>query len=95
MNLVIDPIFSKDALLRTCYGFSGGFHFDIKMNDGRYSITISKLDATPVSRSFEAEFKNALVDHELRVVIEEKTKVVKDALVCAALREAWSVQSDE
>ncbi|MGL4891732.1 MAG: His-Xaa-Ser system protein HxsD [Aeromonas veronii] len=95
MNLVIDPIFSKDALLRTCYGFAGDFHFDIKMNDGMYSITISKLDTTPVSRSFEAEFKNALVDHELRVVIEEKTKVVKDALVCAALREAWSVQSDE
>jgi len=59
---------------------------------GLQVILISKFK--PIASDFEAEFKNALIDHELRVVIEEKTKVVKEALVCAALREAWSEPVD-
>ncbi|WP_429072171.1 His-Xaa-Ser system protein HxsD [Aeromonas veronii] len=94
MIVIIDPFFSKDAILRTCYGFAGNFNFEIKMKSGMYFITVAALDSTPIASDFEAEFKNALIDHELRVVIEEKTKVVKEALVCAALREAWSEPVD-
>jgi len=95
MIIVIDPFFSKDSILRTCYKFADKFHFDIRMINDMYSITVEALDATPIDSDFEPEFKNTLIDNELRVVIEEKTKVVKDALVCAALREAWSESSDE
>ena len=95
MIIVVDHFFSKDAILRTCYKFADAFHFDIQMKNDMYSITITALDTTPIASSFEAEFNNTLIDYELRVVIEEKTKVVKDALVCAALREAWSEPSDE
>ncbi len=95
MIIVIDPFFSKESILRTCYKFADKFHFDIRMINDMYSITVEVLDATPIDSNFEPEFKNTLIDNELRVVIEEKTKVVKDALVCAALREAWSESSDE
>ncbi|MGL6309282.1 His-Xaa-Ser system protein HxsD [Aeromonas veronii] len=74
MIVIIDPFFSKDAILRTCYGFAGNFNFEIQMKSGMYFITVAALDTTPIASDFEAEFKNALIDHELRVVIEEKRR---------------------
>lgn len=95
MNIVIDSFFSKDAILRTCYKYADAFHFDIQIICGKYSITVAAHDGVAIASNFDSEFKNSLIDNELRLVIEGKTKVIKEALVCAALRESWSKTYDD
>lgn len=95
MKILIDKTFSKDSILRTCYSFANKFYFDINEHEGAYAVTVTDIARTEIPENFEHEFKNSLIDNELRIVIENKTKVIKETLIFAAMREAWSNSVDD
>src|SRR4051812_33910349 len=89
-ELSIDTaIFPREVILRTCYAFTDRCHFWLQ-SESATSIMVAfrRKDGTGDLDHLKGEFGNALIDFGLRVSIEANTRVVRDAIVTAALAEA-------
>lgn len=88
-HLSFDPnIYSKDALIKASYDLSNRAIFLIDSRDTGFVVSIEPRDPASDLRLICNEFKTAIIDHQLRLQIGQKTQVIKEALIKAALREA-------
>ena len=83
--LVDEAIYSRSALLKTCYWFTDRCYVFISRIDERHFAV--NLTAKPDGQALEAiagEFENALLDHQLRFEIGKETAVLRELIVAKA-----------
>jgi His-Xaa-Ser system protein HxsD len=96
LTLTVDErIYSVPALLRTAYWFTDrAYLFVSKLGEHSLQVHIKTKPPTlesPARHSLAdiaGEFGNALLDHQLREEIEERTGKIRELLVLRALGEA-------
>lgn len=96
VTLTIDErIYSVEALLRTAYWFTDRAYLFVS-KPGEHSLRVHIKTKPPTLESpakhsltdIAGEFGNALLDHQLREEIEERTGKIRELLVLRALGEA-------
>lgn len=80
--------FSKEAVLRACYQFDDQAYFDISRRSGKIIVQIICKEKSVCDQTLVNDIKNSVIDHDLRITLEEKTRPIKVALIQAALKEA-------
>lgn len=92
MSLTVDvdvTVYSIDAVLRTCHAFTAHFHVSAEHSEaGRIAVTFAARDGTGVPPDTGGEFMNALLDQQLRALIAEETRPIRELLVAQAFCEA-------
>lgn len=91
ISLILDPkVYSKEAILKCLYWYSDNFNTDVSLNeDEKYLLSL-----TPNSNSnalnekdfnrLEDKLKRDLLDFQLRMIIHEETKNIRDLLTAKA-----------
>jgi His-Xaa-Ser system protein HxsD len=92
-----EAIYSRDAVLRTCYWFTDRcFLFINRPSAGILEVHLSPKHAKPTLAvpspekldDLTGDFLNALLDHQLRQDIESQTGKIRELLVAKAFAEA-------
>jgi His-Xaa-Ser system protein HxsD len=88
--ILIDiDLYPREALLRTCYALTDRCYIWLSRQDGsQVKVSFRRKDQALDVDLLKAEFANALLDFALRVDVEERTRVIREALVTTALAEA-------
>ncbi len=82
-------VYSAETVLRTCHAFTARFHVSAAHSDaGRLSVTFGARDGSAVPPETAGEFMNALLDQQLRAIIAEETRPIRELLVAQAFCEA-------
>ncbi|CAI2331870.1 His-Xaa-Ser system protein HxsD [Vibrio parahaemolyticus] len=92
-ELVIEfdrELFSDHAVLAACYDYLEDLFFEVTSNNTKVLLSISRKDLVGVFNKslIESEIRNSVIDHELRIRVENKTKKIKETLIYAALSES-------
>ena len=78
-------LYAKKTLFKTCYKFTDRVFVYIKNENNAYKIFLTiKNDTVDITRLTE-EFTNELLDQELRELVLEDTKNIRDTIVTRAL----------
>lgn len=80
-------IYNKVVITRACYSLSDKALFELQEEGCEYLVGI-KLINNASAEQVKEQLAAALIDFSLRYEIEEKTKVVRDTIVIAALAES-------
>lgn len=83
--LVDETIYTRIALLKTCYWFTNRCYVFIYRHDDRHLAV--HLASKPSGSCFDAivgEFENALLDHQLRFEIANETATLRELIVAKA-----------
>jgi len=85
ITLTLDfSLYSKKTLFRTCYKFTDKAFVYIKFDDNAYKVFLTSKNDT-IDTKLTEEFTNELLDQELRELVLEDTKKIRDAIVTRAL----------
>jgi His-Xaa-Ser system protein HxsD len=77
-------VYPLEVVLRTCHPFSARFHVSVKHSaDATLTIGFS-----PADDRVAGEFANALLDQQLRAIVAEETKAIRELLVAQAFCES-------
>lgn len=89
MNLVVDEsIYSREALLRTCYWFTDRCYLFVSRSaPNQFSVHIRAKAGGPALGSISGEFENALIDQQVRKDIERNTARIRELIVAKAFAE--------
>lgn len=86
ITLTLDfSIYSKKTLFRTCYKFTDKAFVYIKFDVNAYKVFLTAKNDTIDTGELIAEFTNELLDQELRELVLEDTKKIRDTIVTRAL----------
>jgi His-Xaa-Ser system protein HxsD len=86
--LVDEDIYSKEALLRTCYWFTDRCYlFVSRAGPNRFSVHIRAKAGQPALESISGDFENALIDHQVRQDIDRDTARLRELIVAKAFAE--------
>ncbi|MBD3843782.1 MAG: His-Xaa-Ser system protein HxsD [Campylobacterales bacterium] len=83
-------IYSKKTLFRTCYKFTDKAFVYIKLDDNTYKVFLTSKNDTIEATKLIEEFTNELLDQELRELVLEDTKKIRDTIVTRALLSGYS-----
>jgi His-Xaa-Ser system protein HxsD len=86
--LVDEALYSREALLRTCYLFTDRCYIFISRHDPQH-LSVN-LKAKQIGREFRAvagEFANTLLDYQVRQEINRETATLRDLIVAKAFAE--------
>jgi His-Xaa-Ser system protein HxsD len=89
-------IYSKAAILRACYWFSGDLWSDLKEKDECFALTVGLLVTSPtlshptVKKIDEwlPQIFNTLSDSQLRVEIQAETASIRELIIAKAFAES-------
>jgi His-Xaa-Ser system protein HxsD len=89
VNLVVDEsIYSREALLRTCYWFTDRCYLFVSRSaPNQFSVHIRAKAGGPALGSISGEFENALIDQQVRKDIERNTARIRELIVAKAFAE--------
>jgi His-Xaa-Ser system protein HxsD len=86
--IVEESIYSKDALLRTCYWFTDRCYLFIsRLGPNQFSVRIRAKSRGLPLESISGEFENALLDQQLRQDIDRETARLRELIVAKAFAE--------
>jgi His-Xaa-Ser system protein HxsD len=86
--LVDETIYSRIALLNTCYWFTDRCYIFIYRHDAqRLGLRITGKVGGPGVDAIAGEFQNALLDHQLRFEIDRETATLRELIVAKAFAE--------
>jgi His-Xaa-Ser system protein HxsD len=91
--LVDETIYSRSALLKTCYWFTNRCYVFISRHDKQHLAV--RLASKPSSSALDAiagEFENALLDHQLRFEIAKETATLRELIVAKAFAEGNALE---
>lgn len=75
-------VYSKEALLKSAYSFTDRAYIHLDADENDYIVNISFKDG--YSFDYE-EFKNELLSQTVRILIYERTKIIRQLTVARAL----------
>jgi His-Xaa-Ser system protein HxsD len=86
--LVDESVYSREALLRTCYWFTDRCYlFVSRPSSGEFSVRIrAKTDGKALD-TISGDFENALIDQQVRQDIERETARLRELIVAKAFAE--------
>ena len=85
INLVLDKnIYSLEAIKRTLVKYGDFINADLSQDDKSFIIQFSS-SKQEIKEVFVKEFKNIIVDEDIRINIEKDTKTIRDSLYKMAL----------
>jgi His-Xaa-Ser system protein HxsD len=83
--LVEDSIYSRIALLKTCYWFTDrAFVFVYRYDERHLGVILRLKHPGPELETIAGEFGNSLLDHQLRTEIERETATVRELIIAKA-----------
>jgi len=86
--LVDESIYSKEALLRTCYWFTDRCYLFIsRLGPNQFSVRIRPKALGLSLESISGEFENALLDQQLRQDVDRETTRLRELIVAKAFAE--------
>lgn len=86
--LVDEAIYSRIALLKTCYWFTDRCYIFIYRHDERHLAVRMALKSGSLGlEAIAGEFENALLDHQLRFEIGRETATIRELIVAKAFAE--------
>ena len=86
--LVDESIYSREALLRTCYWFTDRCYlFVSRPGPNQFSVRIRAKAGLPSLESISGDFENALIDHQVRQDVERDTARLRELIVAKAFSE--------
>jgi His-Xaa-Ser system protein HxsD len=89
---VAEAVYSRDALLRTCYWFTDRCYVFITRTPGTFTVHLqAKAENTAPLSVITGEFQNALLDYQLRHDIDQQTGKIRELLVAKAVAEAGAL----
>ena len=82
-------LFSREAVLKTCYWFSSSHTFEILPSEGnRIAICLTAKQASTATDDISACFFSMATDFTLRELIESRTSSIRELLLAKAFAEA-------
>jgi len=86
--LVDESVYSREALLRTCYWFTDRCYLFVSRTDsGVFSVRIrAKADGKALD-TISGDFENALIDQQVRQDITRETARLRELIVAKAFAE--------
>ncbi len=86
--LVDESVYSREALLRTCYWFTDRCYlFVSRSGPNVFSVRIRAKASTVDLGTISGEFENSLVDQQVRRDIESETSRLRELIVAKAFAE--------
>ena len=87
ITLFLDnQIYSKEAILKSLYWFSGDFLVDLKSVDDDYQVTLKPI-TTKTLEEMKKQYERLnqfMLDFQLRQIIHSETKNIRDLIVAKA-----------
>lgn len=80
-----EDLYSKKTLFRCCYKFTDRVYVYIEKNQNSLSIYLTAKNAFIELNDIIGEFTNELLDQELRTLVLDDTKTIRDTMVTRAL----------
>jgi His-Xaa-Ser system protein HxsD len=84
LSLDLD-LYSKKTLFRCCYKFTDRLYVYIEKNQNSLSIYLTAKNDSLDLNDIVGEFSNELLDQELRTLVLDDTKTIRDTMVTRAL----------
>jgi His-Xaa-Ser system protein HxsD len=86
--LVDQGVYSREALLRTCYWFTDRCYvFITRPDSGHYAVKLTQKPGAPALETVAGEFANALLDWQVRLDIQRETADLRELIVAKAFAE--------
>lgn len=77
--------FRLSAIKKAAYRFSGKYRIEFQSAPiNQVVVTMTRLDGVSAADCFGMVFENEVLDQELREIVAEETKVVRDILLAQA-----------
>ena len=91
--LVDETIYSRAALLKTCYWFTNRCYIFVYRQDERHlGVRLANKSGNGGLDSIAGEFENALLDHQLRFEIASETATLRELIVAKAFAEGNALE---
>jgi His-Xaa-Ser system protein HxsD len=89
ITLLVDgTIYSRIALLKTCYWFTNRCYIFIYRHDQQHlGVRLASKQNTIDLKAIAGEFENSLLDHQLRFEIASETATLRELIVAKAFAE--------
>jgi His-Xaa-Ser system protein HxsD len=90
VSITIDlRIYPLDVILRTCHAFTARCYVFPRLTENeRLTIELEAREPETSLRDLAGQFSNALLDQQLRSMIGEETRAIRELLVAQAFCEA-------
>jgi His-Xaa-Ser system protein HxsD len=91
--LVDETIYSRIAVLKTCYWFTNRCYVFISRHDEQHlAVRLSSKRNGIGLAAIAGEFENALLDHQLRFEIARETATIRELIVAKAFAEGNAIE---
>jgi len=91
--LVDETIYSRIALLKTCYWFTNRCYVFISRHDEQHlAVRLASKPSGSGLAAIAGEFENALLDHQLRFEIARETATIRELIVAKAFAEGSAIE---
>jgi His-Xaa-Ser system protein HxsD len=91
--LVDETIYSRIAVLKTCYWFTNRCYVFISRHDEQHlAVRLSSKPSGNGLAAIAGEFENALLDHQLRFEIARETATIRELIVAKAFAEGNAIE---
>ncbi|KGI77574.1 His-Xaa-Ser system protein HxsD [Oleiagrimonas soli] len=87
-------VFSADAVVRTTHRYTADYYINILSSEGNYTVRLTPKSAEVDTSALVGQFRNDLLDEQLRESVRTQTKELHDTLVKAALLKAEPLSPD-
>lgn len=86
--LVEESVYSKEALFRACYWFTDRCHLFIsRAQPATFAVRVKAKPGGPALETVAGEFKNALLDQQVRQDLSRETSTLRQLIVAKAFAE--------
>ena len=91
--LVDETIYSRTALLKTCYWFTNRCYIFVYRHDEQHlAVRLASKLGNGGLDPIAGEFENALLDHQLRFEIARETATLRELIVAKAFAEGNALE---
>ncbi len=91
--LVDETIYSRIALLKTCYWFTNRCYIFVCRHDEQHlAVHLASKQSSRGLDGIAGEFENALLDHQLRFEIASETTTLRELIVAKAFAEGNALE---
>lgn len=87
-------IYSLPAIMNAAYDYAEKGTVDVaKLSDHQVRVSLTpKLRDSPLTPTFIDEFRNLLVDHQVRVTVSQDCRVIRGIIVAQAFQPCENVE---
>jgi len=95
-SFIVDPkVYRLDAVKKAAYKFADKYFVEVSMPEPQYiRVSARHKSGSKLSKDEQQEFLNEILDQELREVVAEETRGVRDLLLAQAFSKVSLTEPD-